>query len=725
MVISVAFPLALDGLYDYSVPTQFRKKMAPGMPVKVSLRNRTVWGIAVELKQSSPYPRLKEVLDIRDSAWNPSSATLIDLYLWMARYYHTSLGQVFKPLIKKGGMQERAKTVSVYTPTGYRPDSLTRAQADAYERIKDMGKALKKEEIQNYCGLSAYMVARFLSLGILREQKNQILREASENSAAYDTSLHTLTAEQDQAVRKIWDTPPGTAVLLHGITGSGKTLVYQELVKKTVACGQGVIILVPEISLTPQTVQRFTQFLGEPVAVMHSRMSPGERRDNIEQIISGKRSVIIGARSAVLMPLKNPGLIVVDEEHDGSYKQNSPHPKYNARDVAVMRGRLQKARVVLGSATPSMESYYNAQRGKYHLVSLTERFGAARLPAVHIVDMKQQQNDHNDFAPISAVLQHRMEYWLENNRQIILLLNRRGFSTARICSSCGGVHICPHCSVNMVYHRTGDYLLCHHCGYRDSPDSPCRDCGGAEKTFTGTGIQKVEEYIRLHFPQASLIRMDQDSTAGKRGHMDIISAFERKEGDILLGTQMVAKGLNFPGVALVGVLQADIGLSIPDFRSSERLFQLLTQVAGRAGRSDAAGEVYIQTYSPGEQALTYAARQDYTGFFAAEIDERRDLSYPPFSRLARIIIRSDTETQGLQFCREIAAYLKTIPAPAVRILGPVPAGLSKIKNEYRFTFLLKSSHIGQLHDMLVSVQKKQPRLKGCVVSFDIDPNFMG
>jgi primosomal protein N' (replication factor Y) len=438
-------------------------------------------------------------------------------------------------------------------------------------------------------------------------------------------------------------------------------------------------------------------------------------------LVTGRKRVVVGVRSAVLAPLDNLGLIVVDEEHDSSYKQSDVDPRYNARDVAVMRGNIQKALVVLGSATPSFESYNNALSGKYGLLLLKQRFGRARLPRVEIIDMNKEHEDKN-WTCLSRYLRTRIAETLDAKRQAILLLNRRGFSTFLLCKECGHTYRCPSCSVNLTFHKSDRRLLCHQCGYAEDAPTTCPKCNGDHLHYKGLGIQKAEEVIKSEFPYARILRMDQDTTRRKGGHVRILDAFASRQVDILLGTQMVAKGLNFPGVILVGVLQADTGLHLPDFRSSERTFQLLAQVAGRAGRTDELGEVVIQTYFPNEPGIVSARTHDYEGFYAKEIESRKRLGYPPFSKLARIVLMCEAEATARHTAVALAAFLGKMPLQHVHFLGPSPAALAKLDDWYRYSIIIKSTSPATVQNALVAVRKKAMRLpKKIKMIIDIDP----
>ncbi len=726
-IVSVAFPVAIPGLFDYEIPESIKDRIMPGMPVLVDLKNRAVWGVAIRLKDSSPHPHLKKVQEAATSRWTDGDRSLIRLYEWIAAYYQTELSALFRPLIKKHLVNASAKIAVLYHCPPLSASCpiapLTAAQASAYEKIKQCTVPTSAAAIKDRYGISAHMLAALAARGLCIKEERTVLREALELTGKTHRGEMPLSEEQQRAVDAVKKEMLAARrpCLLHGITGSGKTFVYIELAKEALAAGKGVIILVPEISLTPQTIRRFREALGPVMTVIHSRMSDGERRDSLEELVTGRKRVVVGVRSVVLAPMENMGLIIVDEEHDAGYKQSDIDPRYNARDVAVMRAHFQQALAVLGSATPSFESYHNALTGKYLLVQLTQRFGIARLPGVEIVDMAQEHCENN-WTLLSRLLHRRITETLENGRQVILLLNRRGFSTFLICKNCGHTYACPNCSVNLTYHKTSIDLKCHQCGFSEPAPQTCPKCRGEQIKFKGTGIQKAEEYLREQFPQARILRMDQDTTRRKGAHIEILEQFASKESDILLGTQMVAKGLNFPGVALVGVLQADIGLHFPDFRATEKTFQLLSQVAGRAGREDAGGEVIIQTYFPCEAGILAARDHDFIGFFTREIENRRELGYPPFGRLLRIVVIGEKEESVQAEIGKIARAIKSRLPSQSGMLGPAPAVFSRLNNKFRYSLLLKSQSVKSVQEIAGYIRKNMPKPpQGIRVVFDVDP----
>ncbi len=518
-----------------------------------------------------------------------------------------------------------------------------------------------------------------------------------------------LNEKQQEAVDRITlAASAGTAhtFLLHGITGSGKTQVYIETLRAVLARGKTAIVLVPEISLTPQTVRRFRAHFGDSVIVMHSRMSPGERYDAWRLTRSGKYTIVIGPRSALFAPLKNIGLIVVDEEHESSYKQFDAMPRYHARDAAIVRGMMENAVVVLGSATPSLESYTNAKAGKYTLIELPDRIDTAQLPVITIVNMSDEHKRRyaaakerakeigkkafeGEFHGISKLLEDKMRERMEKKEGIILLQNRRGFAPFMECDDCGFVERCDQCEVTLTYHLAKKHLRCHYCGSVKPVPAVCPQCKGANMKMHGLGTQRVEQDVATLFPNAIVLRMDLDTTSHKGAHDTMLRQFADGGADILLGTQMVAKGLDFSRVTLVGVISADTQMTLPDFRSAERTFQLLTQVAGRAGRSALKGEVVIQTLQPAHYALKHVLTHDFIGFYEEEIRYRQEANYPPFTRVILAEFKGPTEPRIQHAAEEFAARLRAV-YPAVTILGPAPAVIAKIMNNYRWQVLIKS-----------------------------------
>jgi primosomal protein N' (replication factor Y) len=517
--------------------------------------------------------------------------------------------------------------------------------------------------------------------------------------------------------------------LLHGVTGSGKTQVYIEAIHHVIKKGKSAIVLVPEISLTPQMVYRFRSHFGKQVAVFHSRMSPGERYDSWRQTWEGKHKIVIGPRSAIFAPLQYLGLIIVDEEHEHSYKQYDMAPRYNARDLAIVRANLSKASIVLGSATPSVESFFNAMAEKYTLLRMPKRIDDIPMPSIELVDMKREPKIIGRKEPImlSRRLREKIDEKLAFGEQVILLQNRRGFAPIFKCQDCDYKAECLYCKITLTFHRAGHYLKCHYCGYTRKAPSQCPQCHGTQIYLKGIGTQRVEEELYQLFPGIKVIRMDQDTTRGRMAHDRLLNQFGKGEHQILLGTQMVAKGLDFPNVTLVGVISADTGLFFPDFRAGERTFQLLTQVAGRAGRKTKQGHVIIQSYATDHYSLQFAKTHDYEKFFKTEIHDRRQLSYPPFSRIINILFKGPDELKIEQAALKFRQFFDKIEG--CKILGPAPAHLEKIQGNYRWQILFMTlkqrdsggEQIKALIRQALSTFRKKHRTRDIQMIIDVDP----
>jgi primosomal protein N' (replication factor Y) len=538
---------------------------------------------------------------------------------------------------------------------------------------------------------------------------------------------HTLNPDQLKAYEEVRPSVESAAFrtfLLQGVTGSGKTEVYLKAIDAALALGKGALLLVPEIALTPAVAGEFFDRFGDKVAILHSAFHDAERAEQWRRIRSGEASVVVGTRSGAFAPVQNLGLIVVDEEHDASYKQEEA-PRYNGRDVAIVRAQLANATVILGSATPSLESRYNAEKGKYKLLELPERIEKRPLPEVEIIDMRQEFLETRKQSTFSRKLLDAIQHRLDSGEQTMLLLNRRGFSTFVACRTCGERIQCVNCSVTLTYHRRDRRMLCHYCSYAEQVPRVCPTCGSEYLHFLGTGSERVEDELHKHFPAARIARMDRDTVTGKRQFESIIHDFRERSYDILVGTQMIAKGHDIPNVTLVGVISADVGLGLPDFRAGERTFQLLTQAAGRAGRGDIPGIVYIQTINPDHYAIRFAARQDYSGFYAREIEYRRNLRYPPFAALANVLVRSESQEDALRMSTELGQRLMP-PPPDIRVLGPAEAHVQRLKREYRYQLLIKAASRKRLNETLVELRKFAAGQKWNPTSvvIDVDPISM-
>ncbi len=537
-------------------------------------------------------------------------------------------------------------------------------------------------------------------------------------------SPHLLNPHQQAAfdtIRGAIEARAFRAFLLQGVTGSGKTEVYLRAIDYALALGRGALLLVPEIALTPAVAGQFFHRFGERVAILHSAFGDAERAAQWRRIRSGEAGIVVGTRSGVFAPVAELGLVIVDEEHDQSYKQEET-PRYNGRDVAVLRARAARACVVLGSATPSMESRYNAERGKYTLLRLPERIERRPLPEVELIDMRVEFVDTRKQSTFSRRLLEEIGARLESGEQTMVLLNRRGFSSFVACRSCGARIECPNCAVTLTYHRRDQRLLCHYCNHAERVPSKCPACGSEHIYFLGVGSERVEEELHRQFPRARIARMDRDTVTGKRGYETILAGFRDRSYDILVGTQMIAKGHDIPNVTLVGVVSADVGLGMPDFRAAERTFQLLTQAAGRAGRGELPGRVLIQTINPDHYAVRFAAAQDYELFYEKELQFRRVMRYPPFSALANVLVRSPNQADALRMSGELGALLQPVPEH-VKVLGPAEAPVPRLKSEYRYQLLLKAAGRKRLKETLDRLQRYAQEQKWPATSLviDVDP----
>ncbi len=548
--------------------------------------------------------------------------------------------------------------------------------------------------------------------------------ENAAKSDALPRPPHVLNPAQQAALNCIHDVIRARrfgTFLLHGVTGSGKTEVYLNAISATLEEGRGALLLVPEIALTPAMAGQFFSRFGDRVAILHSAFTDSERSDQWRRIRSGAAPVVVGTRSGVFAPVRNLGLIVVDEEHDGSYKQEET-PRYNGRDVAVVRAQAARACVILGSATPSLETRYNAERGKYALLELPGRIEARPMPSVELIDMRTEFLETRKQATFSRRLLDGIAQRLENREQTIVLLNRRGFSSFVACRACGERIECVNCAVTLTFHKRDRRLLCHYCGYAEKVPSVCPKCHKEHLYFLGLGSERVEEELHREFPAARIARLDRDTVTGKRQYETILSGFREGAYDVLVGTQMIAKGHDIPNVTLVGVISADIGLGMPDFRAAERTFQLLTQVAGRAGRGSAPGTVLIQTINPDHYAVRIAAAQDYQAFYEKELGFRRAMSYPPFSAMANILIRSEKQELAMRMSSELG-HMLTPPPEKMRVMGPAEAPVARLKNEYRYQILIKSASRKALNETLQRVRRHANGRKwpATALAIDVDP----
>lgn len=590
-------------------------------------------------------------------------------------------------------------------------------QAEILVRLASAGEPLSRTVLLRECGASRESLNRLMLLNLVKERKREVPRDPLSGLSNEPDTAPILTPFQAGALDEIQGRGRGV-FLLHGITGSGKTEVYLRVIGKTLETGRQALVLVPEISLTPQLVNRFSSRFPGRVAVLHSGLSRGERLDTWNMVRRGLRPIVVGARSALFAPLENPGVLVVDEEHDGSYKQGEL-PFYNARDMAVLLGSRLSIPVILGSATPSMESFHNSATGKYRLLSLPDRASGAALPEIRTIDTRGLENRLVTHHLLSAIGKHT-----SRGGQVILLVNRRGHSPVQMCFHCGETAKCPHCGIALTYHRRGEILKCHHCRHWRPAGKTCSGCGAGRFIRSGPGIQKVEEILAGQLPETRVLRMDSDTTRGGASHRRILDRFRRGEADVLLGTQMVAKGHDFPNVTLVGVIAAEMGLSLPDFRSAERVFSLILQAAGRAGRGGTPGEVLIQTGCPEDPAISAACSQDYLRFATEELKVRRALAYPPFTRMTRLLFTGSDQTRVGEAAAAVGDRLSTLNGVTVR--GPSPAAMVRIGDRFRYSILLSAPGHLTLREAVSRALETFPasRSGGVRMTVDVDPQDM-
>ncbi len=728
----VILPLPLDAPYTYSIPAALEPLVVPGARVRVPVRNRTLTGIVAGLGADAPTGKIRDISAAMDEP--PAlSELLLATAKWMAGYYAAPLGLAVRALLpaalwggERGGpLEERVLALSGDVPTLVERDSLfgrRKRQRELYEAVEALGGAAPVRHLEQQLGFSPALVRALAGTGLARIETTRAWRDPFRDLPATPPPLPS--PSQDDAIAAIQALEPGGGAVLFGVTGSGKTRVYIEAVRRVLDAGGGAIVLVPEIALTPQTVSRFRGAFGELVAVLHSGLSDGERADAWQLLRDGHRRVAVGARSAIFAPVERLGIVVVDEEHEASYK-NGETPRYHARDVAAVRARLEGARLVLGSATPSLESMEQVAEGRLSLLSLNQRIEARPMPPVELVDLRSAPLVR-ETAPVpwSEQLDEEVSAALRRGEQVILLLNRRGFANFLQCRSCGEVEDCPNCSVALTVHHGPEVLRCHHCGHEERVPIACPACGGSVQQMRGVGTQQLEAMLAQRFPEARLARMDLDTTSSRWAHHRILSAVERGEVDLLIGTQMIAKGLDFPNVTLVGVVDADTALYLPDFRAAERTYQLLAQVAGRAGRGPRGGKVLVQTRSPQHHALTFAVRHDTDGFLRAERELRRSPPYPPEVALANYIVSGRDEEAVRQSALALADWCADAVEKhgiGVTLLGPAPCPLARVKERWRWHLVVKGpgAEVGRL---VRGSRKLLRQLRGAVaVTVDRDP----
>ena len=730
----------LNRTFDYKVPIELEELIMIGSTVLVPFGKSSTLeeGYVVGIKENTTY-EVKEIVKIKHNLTEKQ----IELAKWMAKRYFCNVSDCIKQMLTPGTKNKKAeKNVQDKTINAvYLKKDIDEIQFDIEmgkiksEKQKKILQFLKNNEgatvpeIELFTDGSRAIVKTLEKNGYVEIIEKKIERNPLANKKIEKTENLKLTEEQQTAYNKVAldiATNSYEQFLLYGVTGSGKTEVYLQLIGKALEQDKTAIVLVPEISLTPQMIDRFiARFNKDEIAVLHSKLSIGERYDEWNKIKEGKAKIIIGARSAIFAPTENIGIIIIDEEHDSSYKSEAI-PKYDAKEIAKKIAKENNCPLVLGSATPDLVTYYKARQGKINLLELTKRANNSKLPEVEIVDLKMELANGNR-SMLSAKLHDEIEQNLKEKRQTILFLNRRGFSTFIMCRECGYTVKCKNCNISMTYHKTENKLKCHYCGYEENVVTICPECHSDKIRYFGTGTQKLEQEINKIFPEASTIRMDIDTVTKKNSHEEILNKFKDENIDILIGTQMVVKGHHFPNVTLVGVIAADSSLNIDDYRANERTFQILTQVAGRAGREQLDGNVVIQTYNPDNFSIICAQKQDYEMFYNTEIALREQLKYPPFCDIILIGFNSLSEKEIMDASTKVYNYLKAnLNGQEFNVLKPMPSPIDKIQNRYRWRIIIKGNMTEAANNVLNTCLRKfyNSNYKNTRVSVDVNPNNM-
>ncbi len=726
----------------YGVPAALRSRLQVGMLVRVPLHHRNCLALVASLEsnQNIPAGKLKYILELPYDC-PVMTPDMLQLAEWMHAYYATSPEGVYEAMVPATVREGMHPKITQYLSIGQRLTSeeieklekRAPKQAALYRFLQGQFKPLPKGTVLQRLKVNAASCDALVEKGLVQLTRETEAREAYRDELGEHESVgeseFVLNDEQEAAFQSMvasLDRKEYQTHLLHGVTGSGKTEVYLKTIRKVLAEGGGVIFLVPEVALTPQTVGRLRSRLerdGVRIVVWHSHLSAGERFDAWMALARGEARVVVGARSAIFAPIPDLRLIVVDEEHEPAYKQ-SEAPRYHGRDVAVYRALICRALCVLGSATPSLETLYNVETKRYHLNRLTKRVDDRRLPKFHIVDMRREKFSAKGVATLSQPLAEKLIDRFEKQEQSILFLNRRGYSNSMLCQECGHVAMCPHCDVSLTFHRTDDRLRCHVCGYQERAPARCPKCSSKSIRWRGFGTQKVEESVRKLLPRAKVVRMDADTMTKKHLYREILGDFRKGKIHILIGTQMIAKGLDFPNVTLVGMIDPDISLHIPDFRANERAFQLLVQVAGRAGRGDRAGEVVVQTYAPHSPPIQFSRRADFEAFLQEELEQRREFHYPPFRHLVRHLFRGRNPEKVLFYAEQWSRHLEKNIQHQIEIRGPAPAPLEKVKDIYRFHIWYFMDSVSRILPGIVDLRKKFPMDEEVIDVFDVDPMDM-
>lgn len=747
---------------DYAIPESLRASVHVGSRVCVPLRRTETKGIVLSLHESSTFKQVKFIISVINHEDTSSSIAekkephkkallsplMMELAHWMADYYCTSLDSVLRSLlpvsIRNNSMTE--KKIRYIQLLKKPEDSFLKQlsqrapkQKAILEFLLRTNEKISVSDLFKKTKSSPSSLDTLVKEGWISINKEVLKRDPFAGQEFLPSIPPKLNSDQEKVVTLLQEElellyesaekkRKSLPFLLHGVTGSGKTEVYLRVMEKALTLGKSVLILVPEIALTPQTVERFRARLEctqekRLIAVLHSHLSEGERHDEWLRIYHSEARIVIGARSAIFAPLQNLGLIIVDEEHETSYKQEET-PRYHARDIAVMRALYENALLLLGSATPSLESMQNVHAKKYRLLEMPKRADHQKMPLVRILDMRLQGKQKGADSVLSLPLRRAMMLRLERSEQIILFLNRRGFSSALVCQHCGAACSCPNCSLSLTFHRVTEQLICHLCGFQQKPPKHCPDCHEEEILYSGIGTQRVEAAVKKLFPEARSFRIDADTMQRKGSYQETFDRFRKHQIDILIGTQMIAKGLDFPNVTLVGIINADTSLYAPDFRAGERTFQLLTQVAGRSGRGEREGEVMIQTFTPESPSIQFARHHDYHGFFDQEVEFRKQFGYPPFQKMILIQLRGIDQKLVKAESMKLRKELHNLLPPSIFLGEAVPAPLERAHGQYRFHIAMRGSAMKETKTILRSVISKRKLPHGVILTIDVDPQSL-
>lgn len=719
--------LEIDRPFTYKIPLELQEKVQVGQIVKVpfGMGNKTSEGFVLAIKQEDEVDINFRVKKISTIITNEPVIDFDDIELinFLREKYLCKYIDAFRLLIPVGimkGAKSKSKNVIVFKNDDLSCMQKPEGYIDIINFLRENSGKYTKSELININSISQYKLNKLIEKGLLAVEEETVFRY---NNRAYNVDYEKKLTLEQKYVLDTYNSSQNNLFLLKGVTGSGKTEVYMRMVEEVLEKNQSAIVLVPEISLTPQMIERFKGRFGKNVALFHSKLSDGERFDEWFRVKEGKAKLVVGARSAIFLPVKNLGLIIIDEEHENTYKSDQ-NPKYQTKEVAEFLSEQKGCRVVLGSATPTIESYYRALIGELDLLELNSRVDGKAMPPMEVIDMRNELRSGN-ISLFSRELFKEIQEKLSKGEQIILFLNRRGFSTFVSCRSCGYVFKCEECDISMTYHRSG-LLVCHYCGKTKRAPQKCPKCDSKYVKFFGAGTQRVEEEVKKYFKDARVLRMDVDTTRSKDSYENIYNTFKEGKADILIGTQMISKGLDFKNVTLVGILAADMSINIPDYRAAERTFQIITQVAGRAGRGEKQGKVVIQTYTPEHYSLEYAVNYDYEGFYEKEFTVRALMKYPPFGKILLINGISKKEDLLKNFMHKISNVIKPLVEKEVDvdILGPIPCLVSKVKENYRWQIVVKgefnSEFAKKIKELLYDENKNV--YNDIRISMDINPN---